>query len=49
MNEVVTILNGSKDKARVEAEAKKLGISVSAFICLLIKQRRLMPMEQSFR
>jgi len=26
------------DKAKVEAEAKKLGISVSAFIRLLIKQ-----------
>ncbi|MBA7471833.1 hypothetical protein ES707_07145 [subsurface metagenome] len=38
MNEVITIRMGTEDKARVEAEAKKLGISVSAFIRLLIKQ-----------
>ncbi|GAI80681.1 unnamed protein product [marine sediment metagenome] len=38
MKEVITIRMGTEDKKRVEAEAKKLGLSVSAFIRLLIKQ-----------
>jgi len=38
MKEVITIRMGTEEKARVEVEAKKLGISVSAFIRLLIKQ-----------
>ncbi len=38
MREVITIRMKTEDKARVEAEAKKLGISLSAFIRLLIKQ-----------
>ncbi|MBA7650417.1 hypothetical protein ES703_58221 [subsurface metagenome] len=38
MNEVITIRMEAEDKEKVEAEARKLGISVSAFIRLLIKQ-----------
>ena len=37
MNKVITIRMEAEDKERVEAEAKKLGISISAFIRLLIK------------
>jgi len=38
MNEVITVRMEAEDKERAEAEARKLGISVSAFIRLLIKQ-----------
>ena len=38
MNEIITIRIEAGDKAKVEAEARKLGLSVSAFIRLLIKQ-----------
>ena len=38
MDEVIRLRIESKDKEAVEIEAKKLGISVSAFIRLLIRQ-----------
>ena len=38
MRKVITIRMEAEDKERVEAEARKLGISLSAFIRLLIKQ-----------
>lgn len=37
MEKVIIIRIGTEDKARVEAEARKLGISVAAFIRLLIR------------
>ena len=38
MSEVIRFLVEPDEKENIEAEAKKLGISVSAFIRLLIKQ-----------
>ena len=38
MSEVIRFLVEPDEKVKIEAEAKKLGISVSAFIRLLLKQ-----------